>query len=118
MTLAFWVADYPEGSDFYQALLSCAAAIPGGQNYSFYCNKDVDSLVTKALATNDAAQISADYKAAATKMLADNPLVPLYYGSKTEIFGKNVGGYHSQPIWGWDMTNYWKVDGSDTEPAK
>ncbi len=42
MTLTFWVADYPDGSDFFQALVSCAADIPGGQNYSFYCNKKVD----------------------------------------------------------------------------
>ena len=118
MTLAFWVADFPDGSNFYGALLSCAAAIPGGQNYSFYCNKDVDALVTKALATNDPDQINQDYKDAGAKMLADNPVVPLYYGSKTEIFGKNVGGYHSQPIWGWDMANYWKADGSTAPPSK
>ncbi len=50
MTLTFWVADYPDGSDFFNALLSCAAAIPGGQNYSFYCNKKVDNLVLKGQA--------------------------------------------------------------------
>lgn len=118
MTLAFWVADFPDGSNFYGALLSCDAAIPGGQNYSFYCNKDVDALVKKALATNDAAELAAVYKEAGTKMLADNPLVPLYYGSKTEVFGKKVGGYHPQPIWGWDMANYWNTDGSTTPPGK
>jgi ABC-type transport system substrate-binding protein len=112
MTLTFWVADYPDGSDFYQALLSCAAAIAGGQNYSFYCNKNVDNDVDAALAATDAGEVSAEYKKAATTMLADNPVVPLYYGTKTEIFGKQVGGYHSQPIWGWDMTNYWKTTGS------
>jgi ABC-type transport system substrate-binding protein len=118
LSLAFWVADFPDGSNFYGALLSCAAAIPGGQNYSFYCNKDVDDLVTKALASNDPAETAKLYQQAGAKMLADNPVVPLYYGSKTEIFGKQVGGYHSQPIWGWDMANYWKVDGSTTPPAK
>lgn len=112
MTLTFWVADYPDGSDFYQALLSCAAAIPGGQNYSFYCNKDVDDLVNKALAAATVDDANKIYAEATAKMLADNPVVPLYYGSKTEVFGKTVGGYHSQPIWGWDMTNYWKTSGS------
>jgi ABC-type transport system substrate-binding protein len=112
MTLTFWVADYPDGSDFYQALLSCAAAIPGGQNYSFYCNKNVDSLVNQALAASTTAQANTLYAQATKAMLADNPVVPLYYGSKTEVFGKTVGGYHSQPIWGWDMTNYWKTTGT------
>jgi peptide/nickel transport system substrate-binding protein len=112
MTLTFWVADYPDGSDFYQALLSCASAIPNGQNYSFYCNKNVDDLVNKALAANDVASANTIYAQATKAMLADNPVVPLYYGSKTEVFGKTVGGYHSQPIWGWDMTNYWKTTGT------
>ncbi len=112
MTLTFWVADYPDGSDFYQALLSCAAAIPGGQNYPFYCNKNVDDLVNQALAASTTDQANALYAQATKAMLADNPVVPLYYGSKTEVFGKTVGGYHSQPIWGWDMTNYWKTTGT------
>ncbi|WP_433607112.1 ABC transporter substrate-binding protein [Dactylosporangium sp. CA-139114] len=112
MTLTFWVADYPDASDFYQALLSCAAAIPNGQNYSFYCNKKVDDLVNQALAAKDADSANATYVEATKAMLADNPVVPLYYGSKTEVFGKTVGGYHSQPIWGWDMTNYWKTTGT------
>lgn len=111
MTLTFWVADYPDGSDFYQALLSCASAVPGAQNYSFYCNKNVDDLVNKALAANSVDDANKIYADATKAMLADNPVVPLYYGSKTEVFGKNVGGYHSQPIWGWDMTNYWKTTG-------
>nr|BFE60863.1 ABC transporter substrate-binding protein [Dactylosporangium thailandense] len=112
MTLTFWVADYPDASDFYQALLSCAAAIPNGQNYPFYCNKNVDDLVNQALAAKDTDSANAIYAQATKAMLADNPVVPLYYGSKTEVFGKTVGGYHSQPIWGWDMTNYWKTTGT------
>ncbi|GLL02209.1 ABC transporter substrate-binding protein [Dactylosporangium matsuzakiense] len=112
MTLTFWVADYPDASDFYQALLSCGAAIPGGQNYPFYCNKNVDALVDQALAAKDNDAATAIYVQATKAMLADNPVVPLYYGSKTEVFGKTVGGYHSQPIWGWDMTNYWKTTGT------
>lgn len=114
MTLTFWIADFPDGSNFFQALMSCAAAIPGGQNYSFYCNKDMDAKVREALASGDPAEVTRLYDEAGQEMLADNPVVPLYYGSKTEIFGKAVGGYHPQPIWGWDMTNYWKTDGTET----
>lgn len=117
MTLTFWVADFPDGSNFFQALMSCAAAIPGGQNYSFYCNKEMDDTVLEALATEDPDEVTRLYDEAGTTMLADNPVVPLYYGTKTEVFGANVGNYHSQPIWGWDMTNYWKNDGSEARAA-
>jgi ABC-type transport system substrate-binding protein len=112
MTLTFWVADFPDGSNFYKALLSCPAATAGGQNYSFYCNQDLDKKVSDALASQDSDEVTSLYDQAGTEMLADNPVVPLYYGTKTEVFGADVGGYHSQPIWGWDMTNYWKNDGS------
>jgi len=105
MTLTFWVADYPDGSDFFNALLSCGADIPGGQDYSFYCNKSVDSDVNQGLA--DPANAGADYVQAAKTMLADNPVVPLYFGTTTEVSGANVGGFFPNPIWDWEMDNYW-----------
>jgi ABC-type transport system substrate-binding protein len=105
MTLTFWVADYPDGSDFFNALLSCGADIPGGQDYSFYCNHQVDSDVNQGLA--DPANAAADYATAAKAMLADNPIVPLYFGTTTEVSGANVGGFFPNPIWDWEMDNYW-----------
>ncbi|MBB4919992.1 ABC transporter substrate-binding protein [Streptosporangium saharense] len=111
MALSFWVADYPEGSNFFQALTACAAAVQGGQNYAFSCDKETDDLVAKALATDSTQEAQRLYTEASTRLLAGNSLVPLYYGSKTEVFGKKVGGYFPQPVWAWDMTNYWKTDG-------
>ena len=112
MTLTFWVADYPDGSDFFQALLSCAAAIPGGQNYSFYCNHTVDSQVSKGLA--DPVNAQTDYVQAAKDMLADNPIVPLYFGTTTEVRGAKVGGFFANPIWDWEMDYYWLKSGSSS----
>lgn len=105
MTVTFWVADYPDGSDFFNALLSCAAAIPGGQNYPFYCNHEVDAEVAKGQADPHSAQ--AHYVAAARKMLADNPIVPLYNGSVTQVRGARVGGFFANPIWDYMMDQYW-----------
>ena len=67
MTLTFWVADFPDGSDFFNALVSCAADIPGGQNYPFYCNKAMDAEVAKGLANPSQAQ--GDYVTAAKMLL-------------------------------------------------
>jgi peptide/nickel transport system substrate-binding protein/oligopeptide transport system substrate-binding protein len=104
MTLTFWVADFPDGSDFFNALLSCAAAIPGGQNYAFYCNHAVDKDVTAGEA--DPAAANADYVKAAQTMLADNPIVPLYYGTVTEVRGSRVQGFFANPIWDYEIDHY------------
>ena len=105
MTLTFWIADFPDASDFFNALTSCAADIPGGQNYSFYCNKAVDSLVTKGLANPSAA--AASYVAADQKLLADNPVVPLYFGVRTGLSGSNIGNFVQNPIWDYVIDHYW-----------
>jgi ABC-type transport system substrate-binding protein len=105
MTLTFWIADYPDASDFFQALTSCAAAIPGGQNYAFYCNAKADSLVNAGLATP--ADAAADYTSADKALLADNPVVPLYFGTTTSVSGAAVGGFFANPIWDWEMAHYW-----------
>jgi len=105
MTLTFWVADFPDGSDFFNALVSCASDIPGGQNYAFYCNKSVDASVAKGLA--NPSQAAADYAAATKTLLADNPIVPLYFGTVTTVFGSNVGGFVQNPIWAYVIDHYW-----------
>ncbi len=105
MTLTFWVADFPDGSDFFNALVSCAADVPGGQNYSFYCNHTVDNFVAKGLANPAAA--TTDYVAAAKAMLANNPIVPLYFGTRFAVFGKNVGGFAQNPIWAYMIDRFW-----------
>lgn len=105
MTVTFWVADYPDGSDFFNALLSCGAAIPGGQNYPFYCNHDVDAEVAKGQADPESA--GDHYVAASKRMLADNPIVPLYYGAVTQVIGSRVGGFFANPIWDYMMDHYW-----------
>jgi ABC-type transport system substrate-binding protein len=115
MTLTFWVADYPDGSDFFQALVSCAADIPGGQNYSFYCNKKVDASINAGLADPSSAQ--SDYVQASKTLLADNPIVPLYYGTTTEVRGAGVGGFFANPIWDWEMDYYWLKPGSGKSSA-
>jgi oligopeptide transport system substrate-binding protein len=39
-----WIADFPDPSNFYGPILGCAGAVPGGWNWSWYCNKDLDAL--------------------------------------------------------------------------
>jgi len=110
MTLTFWIADFPDASDFFNALVSCAADIPGGQNYPFYCNHAMDAQVNQGLANPSTA--AAHYVAAQKLLLADNPVVPLYFGERTHIYGSNVGGYQTNPIWAYMIDRYWLLNPS------
>jgi len=70
----------------------------------------MDSDVNAGLA--DPANAASDYVAAAKTMLAQNPIVPLYFGTTTEVSGANVGGFFPNPIWDWEMDNYWLTKSS------
>ncbi len=35
-----WIADFPDPSNFYGPILGCGGAVPGGWNWSWYCNED------------------------------------------------------------------------------
>jgi peptide/nickel transport system substrate-binding protein/oligopeptide transport system substrate-binding protein len=110
MTLTFWIADFPDASDFFNALVSCASDIPGGQNYPFYCNHAMDAQVNQGLANPSSA--AAHYVAAQKLLLKDNPVVPLYFGQRTHIYGANVGGYQTNPIWAYMIDRYWLLNPS------
>jgi oligopeptide transport system substrate-binding protein len=38
-----WIADFPDASNFYTAILGCGGAVDGGWNWSWYCNMDLDA---------------------------------------------------------------------------
>ena len=115
MTLTFWVADYPDASDFFNALLSCQEAVSGGENYAFYCNKKVDALVAKGEASPS--QAVKYYSAANKLMLSQNPVVPLYYGSVTEVRGSKVQGFFANPIWDLMIDQYGLSKGSGSSSS-
>lgn len=75
-----WVDDFPDPSDFYTPTLSCGSAVPGGWNWPFYCNHDLDRAAIAADAIADPAR--ADERLAAwrgifAKIMQDAPWVPI-----------------------------------------
>jgi peptide/nickel transport system substrate-binding protein len=47
------IADFPDPASLYFALLSCGAAVPGGWNWSWYCNPALDKDASAANAMAD-----------------------------------------------------------------
>ena len=90
-----WIADFPDPSNFYGPILGCAGAVPGGWNWSWYCNKDLDAEASKADAMVDPAK-SADrdkmWSDIYDKIMADAPWVPVFNEQRFTMKSKRMGG--------------------------
>jgi oligopeptide transport system substrate-binding protein len=90
-----WIADFPDPSNFYTAILGCGGAVDGGWNWSWYCNKDLDARADKANAMADPAQ--ADARAAEwgkifIDVMKDAPWAPVFNEKAITIHSKRVAG--------------------------
>ncbi|RWL80468.1 MAG: ABC transporter substrate-binding protein [Mesorhizobium sp.] len=91
-----WIADFPDPSDFYGPILGCGSAVAGGWNWSWYCNKDIDTraqaadampVPAKAEERNKAwAQIFTDIQA------NDAPWIPVFNERRVVAKSKRMGG--------------------------
>jgi oligopeptide transport system substrate-binding protein len=87
-SLQGWGADYPDPQDWYDIWV-CGS----GNQFSKYCNKQYDDLVTKADSTTDAAQRDKLYLQAEEILLKDNPGGMLYTRSEVEVVQTYVKGF-------------------------
>ncbi|MHB9858905.1 ABC transporter substrate-binding protein [Streptomyces sp. YIM S03343] len=75
-----WGADWPSGYGFLQQILNGSAiGASGNTNLSQYDNKDVNNLLSKAIATQDTTARNALYTEIDKKTMDDAVLVPLTY---------------------------------------
>jgi oligopeptide transport system substrate-binding protein len=92
-SLQGWLADYPDQQDWYD-IWTCGS----GNQFSGYCNKQYDTLVTKADSTTDAAQRDKLYLQAEEILLKDNPGGMLYTRSEVEVIQTYVKGLTTTPL--------------------
>lgn len=90
-----WIADFPDPSNFYGPILSCAGAVPGGWNWSWYCNKDLDAKAAEADSIVDPAK-SAErarmWSAIYGKIMEDAPWVPVFNEQRFTMKSARMGG--------------------------
>ena len=91
-----WIADFPDGSDFYGPILGCGGAIPGGWNWSWFCDKSFEDRATKADAMSDPKQREERAKIWA-KIFTDiqtqaAPWVPVFNERRIVAKSKRMGG--------------------------
>ena len=90
-----WIADFPDASNFYGPILGCAGAIPGGWNWSWYCNKELDARAIAADSMSDpakAAERTAAWGKIFTDIMADAPWVPLINERRVVAKSLRMGG--------------------------
>lgn len=91
-----WLADYPEDYNFL-SLWTCHS----GNNNTNWCNKQFDSIMSKAGRTaNTPARVALYHKAEMilTGKNGDMPIAPIYYYVNAYLEKTNVTGYYANPL--------------------
>ncbi|MDP9249912.1 MAG: ABC transporter substrate-binding protein [Chloroflexota bacterium] len=108
---AGWFQDYPDASDFIDPILSCATTVKGGSNVTQYCDPEIDTAAASARGmTDDTARIAA-YQDIQRRVMADAPLVPIFYLERYNITSKRAGGFAIHPVWLIDVRSMWITAG-------
>ncbi|RVN84197.1 ABC transporter substrate-binding protein [Sinorhizobium meliloti] len=90
-----WIADFPDPSNFYGPILGCGGAVPGGWNWSWYCNEELDKKAAEADAIADpakAAEREALWRDIYLKILEDAPWAPIFNEERFTIRSERIGG--------------------------
>jgi oligopeptide transport system substrate-binding protein len=88
-----WLADYNDAYGFLQVLQSGS-----GINTSHYSNPQYDGLLRAAAAAADPQQRRALLEQAEATMLADQPLIPLYFYVAKHLVSQTVRGWRDNPM--------------------
>jgi peptide/nickel transport system substrate-binding protein/oligopeptide transport system substrate-binding protein len=99
-----WLADYPSMDNFLNIFQS---SVSGINTFSFYSNPMVDKLLAQARATVDQTQRLQLYAQAEKQILADVPVIPLYFYRDYRIMDKRVLGQQHDPMGSEDMNLVW-----------
>ncbi len=88
-----WVADYDDAFTFLEILHTTAAA-----NFVGYDNPVYDDLLEQAAATPDAVQRRTLLQQAEAVMLADQPLMPIYFYVNKRMVSRRVEGWENNSL--------------------
>ena len=90
-----WIADFPDPSNFWGPILGCGGAVPGGWNWSQYCNKTLDADAVKADAMTDPAKADERQKlwgSVFTRAMDEAPWVPIFNEKRITMKSSRLGG--------------------------
>ena len=86
-----WSADHPDPDNFLSPLLSCASSITGN-NRTFWCNQEFDSVIQQSLETTNVLQRKAHYAKALQIVAEELPLLPIAHAKRFQARSSNIEG--------------------------
>jgi len=92
MMLIGWHADTEDSANFFEFLTFCPNADTGAGQYNagYYCNPEVDALVTKANVETDREKRAAMLQDAEKQLYDDAAFIPLHWQDLAWASKKNV----------------------------
>jgi peptide/nickel transport system substrate-binding protein len=88
---------------------SCASIPPNGQNYSRYCNREVDAAEAAGLSTFDAAARKRAYAIVQRALVRDVPIVFVAYPKNIDAYNSDLHGFRPNPATGSWNANEWSI---------
>lgn len=99
LTYIGWYQDFPDPSDFYDPIFSCAANVAGAASFGWYCNEAADALADRARGESDEAARNAMYRQLYEMVMADVPSVPIFNPDAAILVSKRVVGNPFHPAY-------------------
>jgi ABC-type transport system substrate-binding protein len=90
-----WISDFPDPSGFYWSILGCGGAVPGGWNWAWYCNEEIEAKAAEADAMVDLARADERidlWREVYTEIMADAPWVPVFNTRYFTLRSERMGG--------------------------
>ncbi len=112
MSQAWWQWDFPDPSDFVDALFTCAAR--GGWNVNWFCDAGIDRLANQARGEQNTARRLQLYRQIEQKIMDTAIWVPLYHQIEVDVHSPALHGYYIHPVWAQGnvtglFEQYWKA---------
>jgi len=89
-----WTQDYPDPDDFYAPILGCDSNVPGGWNWSRYCNQDLHPQFVAQLGVADRDARMEAYKPLFKALMDDAVWAPIANGQYNVAHSEKL---HGQP---------------------
>ena len=98
MALFGWTGDNGDPDNFFDVLLGCKAARPGGNNIAKWCDPEFDTLVSAAKRMSDQSSREPLYRRAQVIAKAEAPWLPIAHSIVFMATRKEVTGFRMDPL--------------------